>query len=377
MSSLEPALQAVLLSGAAQLLFFTRVPAYAVVNESVELAVTTIRPGAGRLVNAVLRKLAELPAGVSACEDWSMASNQLPLSEGCLLLKRSCLPDQAEDWKKHLSIASSHPYWLIDRWSDRWSRGQVMEICRHNLMTVPIIVAVGADFERGGSCDEYQAHGLPGFIVWRGSHECLKNHLTEHPHHRVQDPASSRAVETTRGLRLENILDYCAGRGTKTRQLALLHDHACLSAWEVDADRRRELSGAVTYQSNIRTVSSSHAIRKCYYDLVVVDVPCSNSGVLARRPEAKYRLNQGTLRSLVDLQRRILEEAYVSVKAGGYILYSTCSLEPEENEHQVRRFLSQHSGELLDERLHIPCGTCVEGYHDGAYHALFRVKIDR
>ena len=374
LSLMEPALQAILMSGAAQLLFFSRLPAYAVVHESVELASAMIRPGAGRIVNAILRKVSNLVDQIVEDDSWSMRSNQLPVVGGYLVLKQAVFPDPQQEWIRYLSLAGSHPQWLVKRWLKCFGREVTTSICLHHLMPVPTIVAVGTDFNCEAVSPDWQAHDVPGFVVWRGSYQGLKAFLDQDPNRRVQDPSSSYAVRETAGLSVHRILDYCAGRGTKTRQILNMHTEAEVTAWEVDIRKRADLLSLRELFPDIRIAEHEQSLDEDSFDLVVVDVPCSNSGVLGRRPEAKYRLNQKSLESLIMLQRDILKRASELVKSGGYILYSTCSVEEEENAQQISWFLEQCGAQKIAEHIHLPGGVMEKAYHDGAYFALARVE---
>ena len=113
------------------------------------------------------------------------------------------------------------------------------------------------------------------------------------------------------------------------------------------------------------------AVTPAPYDRVLVDAPCSNSGVLARRPEAKFRFDVTHLTELAALQKQILAQAYDRVFPGGLLAYSTCSLEPEENEEQVRALLAAHADlELVEEKLTLP----AQGAGDGGYFAIVKRK---
>jgi len=110
-------------------------------------------------------------------------------------------------------------------------------------------------------------------------------------------------------------------------------------------------------------------------DLLILDVPCSNTGVLARRPEARYRYGRKSLKSLIGLQRRIGREAMPLLRPGGYLIYTTCSLDPEENATQAK-WLSETLGlRLVSEKTTLP-GGCGPSYHDGGYHACLRYEAE-
>ncbi len=384
-AKLEPAMRAVLLAGAAQLLFMQRLPAYAVVDETVTLAQRLVRPKARGLTNAVLRKVANLVEGVHAGEPWQPAPDALPLDEGTLRLTEPVLPawpggadltdlTDLDALAEHLSLATSHPAWLVRRWLESYEPGAVMEACRTGVCAPPTIVAVEAGFDFQVQHDDWQAHEAPGYVVWQGGAAALVRFLQQHPHRRVQDPAAGRAVAATRALNLKGltILDYCAGRGTKTIQLAATHPDAEIMAADPDPQRATSLRQVAERFENVRVVEPEEALA-ARVNLLLLDVPCSNTGVLGRRPEARYRLNAKRLRQLVALQQQIVTQALQTVRPDGYVLYSTCSIEPEENDQQARWIEEQTGSELQRESLTLPTGSGAH-HHDGSYHALVRVR---
>ena len=373
---LEPALRGVLLAGTAQIACFDRMPVHAIVDESVELARELVRPGATKLVNAVLRRVADDIATRRSAEPWAPARGRLPLDDGSVLLSEPVLPAPA-DLAAHLAIATSCPQDLVRRWLDAFGEKTTIEVCRHGVATPPTIVAVEDDLAVGAPDDAppYHRHELDGYVVWSGSHERLTAFLGEDPRRRVQDPGSAQPVLATAALQPTTILDYCAGRGTKTRQLATLHPRAQVFATDVDSDRRTQLSSATAALTNVHVLPPERladAAPAPGFDLLVLDVPCSNTAALGRRPEARYRFNRRHLASLVRLQRRIIERAVPLVRAAGSVLYCTCSLEPQENQQQAAWLAEMARATVESEHLCLPSG-CRTAYHDGSYRALLRL----
>ena len=368
---LEPQMQAVLMSGAAQLVFFDRLPAYAVVDESVHLARQLVRSNATGMVNAVLRQVDRLVSKGSRVEQWTPDPRLIPLpGGGAIKLSEDVLPP-AKPLDKHLAAATSMPLRLVREWVNRWGDDEATRLCLQALENPPTTIAVESPFQPGPYKANCSPHANEGFVVWQGPSETLTEFLHKHPDRRVQDVASSLAVESTREYKPETILDYCAGMGTKTRQLALLHPDAKIDATDTHPGRREALRSATASLPNVNVIEPDQLSDESQYDLVLLDVPCSNTGVLARRPEARYRFSQQTLGELVKLQRQIIEQASSWVKPAGLLLYSTCSIEPPESKKQVDRKL-RHGGELLHEHQQMPQGT-GETYTDGSYHALIKL----
>ena len=374
--TLEPALQGVLMSAATQIVFMTRLPAYAVVDESVDLARAMVRSGAAGLVNAVLRKLSNQVEASDPDEPWRPSLDRLPTEDGNIRLNGVALP-ALDHFDEHLGIATSHPHHLVGRWIESFGQETATSICLHGIKNPPTIVAVEDDWQSGLS-DEVKdwvwPHDRPGFAVWRGTHDELVKFLGGHPTRRVQDPASAMPVQALSGLALSCCVDYCAGRGTKTHQLALRYPQASVLATDADAQRLAVLGKAFAKHPTVVVVGPEQVESVCppgSVDLLLLDVPCTNSGVLGRRPEARYRFNGTTLSSLADLQRTIVRRASGLLCPGGHLLYSTCSLEAQENQHQAQWIAQELGATLVSDSLTLPAGEGVV-YHGGSYYALLR-----
>jgi 16S rRNA (cytosine967-C5)-methyltransferase len=223
-----------------------------------------------------------------------------------------------------------------------------------------------------------EPHSMPGHHVFTGSHAELVSLLAARSDLWVQDPASSLAIAGLADLRPRLILDLCAGQGTKTRQLAAAFPEAKIIATDIEAARFRILQSVFHGHPRVEVVPAPGLAAKyrAAADLVLLDVPCSNSGVLARRPEAKYRFDDERQTSLIAVQQRIISDAVGLVRPGpstGSILYSTCSIERAENEDQGAWAAEAHALHPLRERRHQPTGGPGEGaqlYSDGSYSVL-------
>ncbi|MEX1017498.1 MAG: transcription antitermination factor NusB [Phycisphaeraceae bacterium] len=381
---LQPAMRAVLLAGATQLLFMDRLPAYAVVDEMVDLARRLVRPKAAAMVNGVLRNVSRLVARNADDEPWTPGRDRLPwyadtasAHPATIHLKQPLLPEPA-DLPAHLALATSMPEGMVRQWLEAFDQAQAVELCLHGLKLAPTIVAVEPGFEveqgdlsRPASEALYREHARAGFLVWQGSHDELTAFLAADPRRRVQDPASAEPIAALHDLRFTTVLDYCAGRGTKTRQLAALRPGARLIATDLNADRLAELAPAAAGLPNIAIQPIDDAKQQLAggVDLLLLDVPCSNTAVLARRPEARYRLTRKAMLNLQELQRRIVRDALPTLAPQGHILYSTCSVDPGENQQQARWIAKQTGGQIVTEHQTLPAGVGAT-YHDGSYHAL-------
>ncbi len=203
----------------------------------------------------------------------------------------------------------------------------------------------------------------------------------------VQDATSAEAcrILAPLGLNPRVIVDLCAGRGTKTRQLASMFPEATVLASDTDESRLEDLRRSVCpHHPKVRPVVadmvSDSAYRAGRADLVLLDVPCSNTGVLARRAEAKHRASSLQLERLTALQRELIQKARNMLAPGGVILYSTCSIDPDENQMQAEFIRSlgfeaagvegddAHSGWAPGEG-----GGKVSTYRDGGFAGALRM----
>lgn len=364
----EPDLQAVLLAGAAQLLFFDRIPEHAAISASVDLAKELVRPGAAGFVNAVLRKLAGLRTEVLP-HDEPASAKVIPRGDGrAWRLARDVLD---RDRVRGLAERYSHGTALVAHWIATFGDEIAERLARHGLVVPPIIVA-GATDDTG-----LVAHAEPGFHVVEGD---LDDLLQRQRGVRVQDPTAARPVAATTDVSPACIIDLCAGRGTKTVQLAATHPEARIIATDTDKGRFAELSAAFADHPRVDVVPferiREHDGRA---DLLVLDVPCSNSGVLARRVEARYRFSAASLQALTDLQRQIVADAMPLLAETGRVLYTTCSVEPAENTRQAEWACKWHRFRIEREEEVEPAGEPGESpttYHDGGYWALLtRVHV--
>jgi 16S rRNA (cytosine967-C5)-methyltransferase len=366
---LHPTVQSSLLVGAAQLLLLERVPDHAAINESVRW-VKTRSPAAAPLVNAVLHRVAELrtaePEPASGNTGWQR--DELPLPDGRIV--RLAEPVFDEDPLKRLAEQTSHPPQLVQRWADREGPEAAARLAAHSLVHPPILLT-GALPGIG-----WPSHDHDRFAVWSGSHSELVSMLDNCPGIRVQDPASAAAAEATAGLAADLIVEVCAGKGTQTRQLSELHPTARIVATDANAEKLSILRDVFRGHDRVRVVEPEQLTDLAgQVDLLVVDAPCSNTAVLARRVEARYRASPDSITELVGIQRQVLADSLQLPGPAGHVLYSTCSLEPEENEQQAAWLIKWHRFRIVAEARSRPVGGPGDpptSYRDGSYHVLAR-----
>lgn len=406
LGDLEPAMRAVLLSGAAQLVLLDRIPPHAAIDQSVEWAKRRIRPKAGAMVNAILRRTSELVArdaeGSPVRRDvWTDRLDEIPMPDGSArVLSREALPAIELD---RLSIATSIPRRLLERWAGHAfakgdsggtggaesgaspSRALVRARALHSLTPAPTILNTSHAREPIDAADtRLTPHAVAGHHIWTGSHADLGALLASRDDIWVQDPASSASVafahaQLTAGTHTRHpprvIADVCAGQGTKTRQLAAMFPEAEILATDTDEQRLTTLRAVFAGHSRVRVMARQElaAAGRERCELVVLDVPCSNTGVLPRRPEARYRLTERTLDRMADVQRQIGADSILLLSPKARVLWATCSLEPEENEQVAAWFTQWHRMRVLASRTMQPEGLPGEApstYRDGSFAAL-------
>ncbi|MDF1808847.1 MAG: transcription antitermination factor NusB [Phycisphaerales bacterium] len=367
----EPRMQAVLLGGAAQLLLMDRVPPHAVIDESVEWAKNMIRPKAGGMVNAILRRVSR--AKGERIENWSHHLDAIPLSNGeGLLIEGLELPQSG---LSRLSFACSISTQIIQRWEHQYT--DPTEMAMHTLCSAPTLLYTGCAKSPIES-DKLTPHESPNHSVYRGRRADLVELLHSRDDVWVQDAASSHVVdelEFNEDIKL--IVDLCAGQGTKTRQLRARFPDAKIIAAEVDDTRLDTLWDVFGDDEQVRVMHAEDVSRDFgkTADLVLTDVPCSNTGVLARRREARYRPMKQQLSRIIPIQQSIVANADTILNDSGTLVYSTCSIEQDENESQASWIAGRYDMKLVKQRRIDPAGQPGDSpsmYNDGSFSAILK-----
>ena len=328
--------------GVAQLLYLPGVPEYAAIAETVN-AVKPIGKDAARFVNAVLRRIQR---------------------EKATLL--SALERQPEPIRRNVPPA------LWTRWVAHFGHERAVALAE--AMAEPALVAIRPlpPFGAPATCSPHPDDPQGSFIVPGGVRvESLPGFAEGH--FVVQDPATRHAVELLDVHPGQRVLDACAAPGGKTAQIA--------SRLFASGDRSGRLTANEASKARLPLLEDT--IRRCApslpieitardatalpetvtFDRILLDVPCSNTGVFGRRADARWTWSERKMSALCQTQAELLTSCALRLAPGGRLVYSTCSLEPEENERQVEHFLSTHPDfEQVDSRRVFP-----EGGHDGAF----------
>jgi 16S rRNA (cytosine967-C5)-methyltransferase len=364
--------------GACQLALLAHVPAHAAVHETVELAVRFGRPSARGFLNGVLRRLAEL---MTDERTKTSAPDALPLEHGeYRRLARPVLPDPAAHPLEYLAAAFSLPGWLVRRWLPRygfeecqrlgfWFAGPTRLTLRCNTLRIERDRLLAA-LRGAGHAAEAGEHPQAILLHESGPIRDLPGYAEGW--FSVQDESAMRVASALAPEPGESVLDLCAAPGGKTTHLAeLMRNTGRIVACDVDEHRLQTVC-TLAQRLGLTIIEtcrlSGEEAPPGPFDRVLVDVPCSNTGVLGKRPEARWRLRPDDLRQLVSLQTRLLRTAAERVRPGGVVVYSTCSIEPEENRQVVERVLRESPSLWLEAEQEALPGRPA----DGGYGARLR-----
>jgi 16S rRNA (cytosine967-C5)-methyltransferase len=349
-----------------QVLFLDRIPTHAAVDHAVSWARRRAGAKAGGYANAVLRAaVARVDAIARGPED---ARRDVPREDGSAVRLRDALfPDPAIDPAGNLAARFSMPRWLVARWLAVRGPGRTRAVLLAGISRPPLTLRARGD--RDALLDRLRRDGVdcrPGpaptaiLVERRGEAGALR--AVEAGEAAVQDATAQRVAPLLAPRAGERLLDLCAAPGGKTLHLAdLLEGEGEIVACDVDEQKIATLSGLVgRVRGNVRlgvqAVSREGALpfERASFDGVLVDAPCTNSGVLRRRVEARWRLSPDDPAALAVIQRSLLERAFPLLAPGGRIVYATCSLEREENEDVVRAFLAAHPDLQAAETMEVP-----------------------
>ncbi len=406
--AVQPRVWDVLHIGAFQLTYLTHVPKHAAVNETVELAAHVGAARAKGFINSVMRRVAELvtdeftdtagpdtvpmdlPSAGAPVSDVASANpgRQQPGASRDRLtharyrkLTQPVLPDPVAQPDEYFAAAFSFPKWLVDRWLERYGREECLRLGFWFNAPPPLWIRTN---KLHNDRETYRLRLAAGLIeAATGEHpqslRLFENHsIRDLPGYTdgdfsVQDHSSmlvASALNVQPGMR---ILDLCAAPGGKTTHLAELMDNrGVVTACDIDGHRLDSVTNLAQRLriKGIKTIllPEGGELPPGPFDAALVDVPCSNTGVMGRRPEVRWRLQPTEFQYLVRLQTRLLIEAAERVKSGGTIVYSTCSIEPDENEGVVKAVCSGMRSVKFEAEHHAIPGQPS----DGGYWARLR-----
>jgi 16S rRNA (cytosine967-C5)-methyltransferase len=356
----KPALQNLLRLGLYQIFWLDRIPDHAAVHETVELAKQNgFGPQAG-FVNAILRGYLREAA------------------ETKKLLAELKISNPAIGW--------SHPEWLVEKWRRNFGDEKTAQLLAWNNTPPKTFARINAlKTDATKLLEKWREENVEYDFVrcnWTG--ENLAFELKSHPPLNslasfrdgwfyIQDPSTLLAVRELDPQPGETILDLCAAPGGKTTFIAqLMNNLGRIIAQDVSEDRLKLIKencarlGVFCVEP---TLFSTSELQPLTFNRILIDAPCSNSGVMRRRLDLRWRIQPEEIQHLRATQLDLLNQAAASLKPGGILVYSTCSLEPEENSEVVKEFLREHENFKLEiERQLLPFADNV----DGAYVARLK-----
>lgn len=342
------------------LLYLEKIPPHAVLHQAGELARASLSPPEAAYVNALLRKLQS---------------------------RRGKLPFPPPDEKiQYLSVVYSHPHWMIARWLGRWDFDKVEELSRINNAPPPIFIRVnrlkvGAEelvkkLKVAGAEVEY-FESRTGVLKIKPGRIISTLAPFREGGFQVQDVSSLAVVDLLDPRPGETVADFCAAPGGKASCIAeKMRNRGLLLAADADGERlnllRENFSRLGITNARVEKIDllkEENQLTNFWADRILLDVPCSNTGVLRRRVDARWRIRKKDITRLGEQGLELLRRGARYLRPGGRIVYSTCSLETEENERVVERFLAVHPEyTLMEEKFNFP----EEKGGDGFYAAVLK-----
>ena len=328
MRNIQPKLKSILRLGCYDLLFDEIIPDFAAIHSSVDLGKNLISKKSGAMVNAVLRNMQR---------------------------ERVSNPTWLKKFKSN-NIELSCPKWLVKKWRGQFGETNTKKLCESYLKKSPMFLRVDtkqisikkAIILLNQSAIEVERYDiLNNFLkVLSGQDKVLDNNLFNCGIISIQDPASAAVAEMVQPVNGDIILDVCAAPGTKSLLMAQkIGSNGRVLASDKDSSRVEIGKSDIKRHKNKNIQWSVLDATNDTFPMaekILIDAPCTGTGVLSRRPDIKWRIKRNDIQSMRKIQISILHHMTKFLKKGGKIVYATCSLEPEENESVVNEFLSNN-----------------------------------
>ncbi|WP_058829812.1 MULTISPECIES: 16S rRNA (cytosine(967)-C(5))-methyltransferase RsmB [Paenibacillus] len=332
-AKLQPWVRSLLRMSVYQLVYLDRVPDHAVVSEAVTIAKRRGHQGISGMVNGVLRSMLREPDKLRIPDDLSA--------------------------EERISLEHSHPQWLVKRWIKQYGADTAEAICKANNEPPAVSVRVNTTMtSRDQLLDEMVAKGIDavpspvspyGIVVRSGGNMALTSWYTDGLLS-VQDESSMLVAEAVAPEPGMTVLDCCAAPGGKTAHMAeLMKDRGRIVANDLHAHKHqliREQANRLGLDAVETVTGDALDLKERYapasFDRILLDAPCSGFGVIRRKPDLRWSKTAEDVRDITQLQHELLDSVAGLLKLGGILVYSTCTIEPDENEGQLARFLSEH-----------------------------------
>ncbi|KAL0353504.1 UNVERIFIED_CONTAM: putative ribosomal RNA small subunit methyltransferase B [Sesamum angustifolium] len=376
--TMEPLLSQILRIGFYEIVKL-EMPPYAVVDENVKLAKVALRPGAGNMVNAFLRKLVLLKE-----------TNSLPSPK---------VEGDDRQQARALATIHSHPVWMVRRWTNYLGLEEAIKLMTWNNSDpcYSLRANTAKGFTRADLVTELEMLKVPyelsqhldDFVRLKtGMQIVIQAGLLKKGFCSVQDESAGLVVTVVDPKPGEIIIDCCAAPGGKTLFMAsCLKGQGTIYAIDVNKGRLRILKETAKLHEVNNVVTTIHADLRAFAennctkaDKVLLDAPCSGLGVLSKRADLRWNRTLEDMEQLTNLQDELLDSASTLVRPGGVLIYSTCSIDPEENQERITAFLLRHPEFCIDPvDKYVPCDfVTVDGFYssnpvkhslDGAFAA--------
>lgn len=321
-----------------QMFFLDKVPAHAIIHEAVEIAKKRSHKGTTSFVNGVLRSI-----------------------------QRKGIPDtkNLKPLKKKIAVETSTPEWIVSRWLSMYGEQITIEMCEANLLRKQISVRVqSVKITRDAAIEQLQNEAVKtvksrfssdGLVVLEGN--VLKSTLFHDGYLTVQDQSSMLVGEMLQLNDDMHVLDCCSAPGGKTTHIAeKMNNTGKIDAYDIQKNKIKrlrekakilDLTRIDAEQGDARKLQEKHETKS--FDRVLVDAPCSGLGVIRSKPDIKYQKEEADIERLANIQKDILHSVSKLVKQDGYLIYSTCTVDKEENESVVKAFLNEHPDYEVDD----------------------------
>jgi 16S rRNA (cytosine967-C5)-methyltransferase len=334
-SLMETGMKNILRTAMYQMRFTDRIPDFAIVDEAVDIS-KKLHPAGSGLVNAILR-------------------NAIRRRD------RIIYPDIEKDPALYIATVHSHPLWLVNRWIEMFGLEETTAICRTNNEVPYFTLRVNRlkttrervleELSHDGYDVKTTVFSPDGLIISNPAAPIRETALCKSGHIQVQDEASQLIAPLVDPKPGDTILDICTGTGGKAIHLAeIMGNRGHVLSLDINATKIKFLNENIKRQGitivDTRVGDATEDLGKAFhkaFDRILIDAPCSGLGTLRRNPEIKWRFSEEALKKCVFLQQAILDKAALYLKKGGCLIYSTCSILPEENEKIVEEFIAHHS----------------------------------
>lgn len=353
-----PLLQRILELSTYQLLFLSRVPDFAVVSDAVNLANQKKMKGLSKAVNGILRNLSRQKDALS-------------------------YPGKDEDFIQYLTVEYSHPSWLLQKWQSLWDDAEIEELCRFNNTRASLSLRIRGDMDAAKQIlsdlnIQFRDHEVLSNILLIHADSQVDPSLYQNKHWVVQDSIMTLPARIMNPQPGWKIWDVCAAPGGKTFHLAdYMNGTGTIFATDRSAHRLEKLHDLMRFlgYENIQPLAlnplhDTLPQEISGIDAILLDVPCTGWGTFRRNPDLRWRLKQGDSKQLSEITLQLLAKTVAQLKPGGIVVYSTCTLSPDENEKVIQRFLEEnHSFQLKDIHSYIPL-EWQSGIRSGCFTAF-------